>query len=332
MASDVLRTEVVASAIERLRVLDPESTSFQGQWTFHRTERARSTIYRIEDGNGSTLYYKQLHSEHPEQGHEKPDSLASRLARSQDLSDRLIEITRGSKIYVAPVLAVDEEHLTIVTLGLAGRELGRGVGVWGAFDRRGSSKRVRLLGQACALIDTVGEESKDPVDLDAIDSILSRRLQVAELSDVEFRRVRKFVMSLAERCVDRGASAYVHGDLSASNVLRTDRGVGLIDFSWRIHFRGFDAGVLNLRLASMHRWSPTTGDRLRRILVDEYRRRAGASFDPDVWRLVNLILLVRGLRAKSPRIVEASRTELRAIARGATSTKLDLVIEPDDPS
>jgi hypothetical protein len=96
---------------------------------------------------------------------------------------------------------------------------------------------------------------------------------------------------LYEEARFRAEPVYCHGDLSRSNILAHQKGIGLIDFQWRIMLRGYDLVRFSHRTQheglTMRSWSAS----LVAALLKGYGEQDFAS-SPN-WRFYSVRYLVR---------------------------------------
>lgn len=298
MVSPEINPRVLAAAVKRLE----HSTGIPcaaHEWRIVRFERPHSVIHRLTDKTSDVvLYYKAYLPRRHEHG-DSVDSLRNRLARAVSLTDGLIQETDGTRISPAPVLATDSSNLTIVTLGVCGREIGRDF----HFALPGKSSKIldhaRLIGKACAAIERFTGKRPAPFDSNGFMSQIENRLRNSEIRKSQTTWLRREIHDLLIDRLASDSSVYVHGDLSLSNILVARKGIALIDFGWVSRFRGFDVGLLCYRLLGMDKLRPRWGRRIRSTVMAEYEEQVGSSLDLTSLQLVNLILLVRGLRSTS---------------------------------
>lgn len=280
------------------------------RWRMDRIERKRSTVYRFTDPlTGLRLYYKVFQD--VRSAPETPDSLGNRLARAQTLSDKLVDMTSGTAISAARVLAVNAERRTIVTLGVEGREIRRMTPRALIKGRRMASSHAKLVGEACAHIERCSEDLPVRFDWDRFHRQVDSRLGRSKIAQHEADQLRTLVMNSATELLAEGNSIYVHGDLSPTNVLISNKGISLIDFSWFTGFKGYDVGLFIYRLRSREGLSTNRYAGRRQSVMTGYQEAAGTWYHPSSMRFVNLLFLVRALGSQPQRLRDVAHDHLR---------------------
>lgn len=294
--SEIVLETIAAACNELHRYTDVKPPTFDENWIVSRIDRRQSRIYSLlEPTTRLRLFYKILHPSSDFYPHSS-DSLSNLLSRTKDLTDRLFLQTAGMDVSPAPILSVDTDRRTIVSLGVEGRELSNSLAnpfPWTAL----SSDQLRQLGEACACIEQCSRGRQVDLDLEVFVHRVNVHLRRSELDTRMADSLRSRLMELATAHSVDGNTVYVHGDLSPSNVLVARRRVSLIDFVWFAGFPGFDLGLLSYRLQNRSgRWARSP--QLTKRLMEGYTMRVGNSHDLSSLTLVNLYLLVRGLGSK----------------------------------
>ena len=314
MSHPNMNAQVVDSAIDELqRLTGREGGGFE--WELKHYYRRRGTVWRLTDKHTHiTMFYKEIHSAHQSPG--SIDSIGNRLHRTPVLTRSLIDRLAFVPIFVPPVLAVDPEKGIIVTLGVGGHEVRRSR----LMSRLAASEHdyASLLGLACAEIELVGQSTEGQFDFDLFRSNTDRRLAHSGLTGPNSRVLHDAMLGLAENAVSRSGLSFVHGDLSHSNILVKDQGdISLIDFGWVSRFKGFDLGLLSYRLTHSTRLRHSVSSEFVKSMLLAYRTAAAGNFDIASLHLVDKVLLVRGLRSRSPLLrSKAKKTLTRLGDRG----------------
>lgn len=309
MLDPKLRPDTIKAALARLETIARTTSSLSVEgWRVHRIERKHSTVYRLTDPlTGIRLFYKVFPDR--EEG-DTPNSLANRLSRAQALSDKLINRTSESAISPAPVLAVDTQRRTIVTLGVEGREIRTMTPRALIAGKQLTPTHARLVGEACAHIERCSDNQQIRFDWKRFSRQIDRRLGRSDIHMHDAARLRAFLMDTASEVLTEGTPTYIHGDLSPTNVLITGRQISLIDFSWFTGFKGFDVGLFSYRLRSLDKLLMGRGPALRQSVMAGYQEASGSLDDQPSLRFVNLLLLVRGLGSRSSRIRQIAHDHL----------------------
>ena len=149
------------------------------------------------------------------------------------------------------ILSAEPGGLRVLMTSVPGRPLGR---ILSASPRRLVALR-RIFHRIGAAVRTIENLLDEPPPVGATGTeervaaalnlaLCSGGLQIEARADVEARLQR-----LGATLLDEGNSAWVHGDLSGSNVLvRCRSGIGLVDLDWRPRPRGFDLATYSVRL------------------------------------------------------------------------------------
>jgi hypothetical protein len=263
-----------AALAERLS-LDPGDL----QWEVgDRTDRKRSTLFhlslRSSVGQVATAWYKVAYFPPQEQDSRHLGRAREALIRSEEMGRRFMGQTGGADIALNETLAVDENTLEGVTLGLEGEPLGNPLRL--SFSPKGRSSALTAcsaVGKAVAILETLPRP--DPAAaLDRIWKETERKIEsVAPLLPGGDRvNLEKKVADLfREASAGIDAVVLAHGDLSPGNVIVMDNGVtGLIDFGWIAQLRGFDLSRFVHRLRyttpSLRRWT----DALMQSVLEGY--------------------------------------------------------------
>lgn len=302
--------EVLLQAVAALE--DPLVSLAPAQWQVETVRRRRSIVSRLtHEHTGATIYYKQLlPSVQGVSG--SGDSLHSRLRRTAVLTAEAARRFSGTAVSVPDVLAVDPQKLIIVTKGVAGALLKRG-----PFTReliRSRDVYAPLLGWACAVIEQVGGKASFSTELDGIQRMVDRRLELAEIGTPEAAAIRKAIEVAAGRSLD----AYCHGDLSRSNILLAPSRAAIIDFGWSVRPRGYDVGLLSYRVAQPTKVSRRMGLQFVNQMMDAYQMALGESYHPSSLAFVDLLMLIRGVTSQSYLLRSRShRNLLRQLREGS---------------
>ena len=309
MSTTEIRRDIVDAAVERLANLTGESQVVYN-WDVHRSDRRRSTIYRLLDRKTRTSLFYKIFKLRGRGQETSEDSLRNRLIRAQPLTDHLIARISDTPISAARVLAAEPDERTLVTLGVAGRELGKRFYRPAVLGKHRSLEQARLMGEACALIEQTGARASVTFNMESLASTVTHRLEKSQIPAPQADRLSELVFELATHRISEGATTFVHGDLSPSNILVTKGGIALIDFGWVSHFRGFDVGVLSYRFGAEDKLFKGWGTEFTSALMSGYRAVSGSSYDLASLHLVNLLLLIRGLTSPSRRVRDESRRKL----------------------
>lgn len=149
------------------------------------------------------------------------------------------------------ILASEPASLRILMAAVPGRPIGR---LLSLSPRRLLRLRrtFRAIGSSIRIVESLVDNAPSLEATGARDRLLGARrlatttgaLPSAARAAVEIHTERLLTALEAE-----GEAAYVHGDLSGSNVLlRASGGVGLIDLDWRPRPRAFDLATYSVRL------------------------------------------------------------------------------------
>jgi hypothetical protein len=166
------------------------------------------------------------------------------LTHCETLQDRLAPMGAPEQIQPARVLAADPDRLTVVTLHIPGRPLGKAIRhALTAGRRRSSHHTYRQIGRAARLIEECADPQSedDSAELDRSLNLIDRLRDRKALHDRELDVLRDRMVDLYRRALAPGGSrSRVHGDLTSSNVLTRPGQIGLIDFTWPVRLRGHD--------------------------------------------------------------------------------------------
>lgn len=291
---------VLSEALDATEVVLGRGPDTAARWMVGPAiERPRSTLFvlRLVSPRGRRLeaFYKTIH---PPRLRDRAladawvESLRAGLRRSPEMLERLNERGAPEGIRAARVLAVDPESMTIITEGIAGQQVGnsmhRAVTPWGRLSALRVTKRV---GRAIRLIEQLSSEStiEEPPWLSPMrfEQHVEEARERGILSEREAPRLRALMRELFDATLagDDG-TAYVHGDLTPTNVLRVRDGIGLIDFSWHPQPRAYDLAKFAVLLESVPFSPPGRRERLVGSLLEGYGD-AGVTRSPG-WRLVRL--------------------------------------------
>jgi hypothetical protein len=225
----------------------------------------------------------------------KPQLVQDALARSRRLTSSLAALGKDEAIRPATVLAVDPAKLTIVTLALPGRPVGRGIRQVLTSRGRGEALGVfRGIGRATRLIEQAGRPS--PTDLvgnpewsPRVERDLEMAAKMFSSREVDYLHAK--LRELYESAVKDGERTYAHGDLSRTNILISPEGIGLIDFGWEVKLRGFDLASFMYRMEYETLVPKAWAARVSAALLEGYG-------DPDIttspsWNFYRLTRLLR---------------------------------------
>lgn len=285
--------EILEVAVEKLSRMDgPSAPRSVNEWKIVGLKSERSTLYRLTDStSGTTIFYKVLATTR----YEHSDSLSNRLNRTELLTDQLSNVTSGTSVSPAPVLAADADRRTVVTLGVDGREI-RGGLLRGLIPGCSlSTRQAALIGEGCAYIESCSDGQEVIFDWHRFTRQVEKRLAKAQIDSRAVKQVRSQLKQAASDILVRRSPVYIHGDLSPTNIIVSGPNVYLIDFSWFTGFRGYDLGLFSYRLRAMDSVLWGRGPRLRKSLMSAYKSASGHSYDWHSLKLVDLFLLVRGL-------------------------------------
>lgn len=284
------------------------------EWRVVRLESERSTLYRLTDPTSrTTIFYKVLATTR----YEHSDSLSNRLNRTEFLTDQLSNVTSGTSVSPAPVLATDADRRTVVTLGVDGREIRGGLlrGLIPGWSM--STRQAALIGEGCAYIESCSDDQEVIFDWHRFTRQVEKRLARARIESRVVKHVRSQLNQAASDVLARSSPVYIHGDLSPTNIIVSGPNVNLIDFSWFTGFRGYDLGLFSYRLRAMDNILWGRGPHLRKSLMSAYKSASGPSYDWLSLKLVDLFLLARALGSRWPK--------MRALAQEALE---DVIANP----
>ena len=267
-----------------------------------RIDRPRSSVFRIRaidpPGPAVDAYYKVYLPTGDDIDRERRERDAREtIYRALELDQRLAELIRALPITFSQTLAADPGSLTHVTLGVDGTPFGKAWQHRLTPSRREAVLRsLGLVGQAAKLIEQCSPESIE-IDEREIERMklkrqgrMSRALAEPRLStlDRRFRDLDETIQS------DPRAFVYAHCDLSSSNVLLHEGGIGLIDFSWLRRLRGFDIARFAFRIEYETLFSRSWAEAMVEALLRGYG-------DPDLklspnWLALRLPWLLKVVR------------------------------------
>lgn len=316
---DAPDSALLSEALGRLAELDGlEDASSLGWRIERRMERRRSTVFflRVLSSGRAPIpvFYKAIHRVPTADG--VPDeswteSLRAGMARSREMTDRFLAVASPEGIGAPRVLAADPGRLAIVTLGVAGRPLGKAWRLVAGQDR--ASRIFKRIGRAIRLMEgcsPAGLLEDRPSMWRVFDSYQKRvgeALAPEEVEALQRRLEELYRLAIS----DPEAIIYAHGDLSQGNVLVSGDRVNLVDLQWLPRLRGYDLANLVYR---MENESPRLGGWTAR-LHDELLAGYG---DPDIsnqpgWQFARLQWLVKlSLRNGRPGQRAAALAEIRA--------------------
>lgn len=198
-------------------------------------------VPRRRDGALDSVWLHQAR-EGIERGRRAAEALRLRYAQDPPADPPLILPT---------ILAAEADALRTLMAAVPGRPLGRMLGL--APRRLLNLRRTFLrIGAAVRALEGLVD---DPPGLEAtaagarLAGALRLAIDRGALPAAARADVEAHIERLASALDTAGEAAYVHGDLSGSNILlRTDGGVGFIDLDWRPRPRAFDLATYSVRL------------------------------------------------------------------------------------
>jgi tRNA A-37 threonylcarbamoyl transferase component Bud32 len=263
-----------------------------------RIDRPRSTIFLLRAIADSQVvgeaHYKSLYPpgfggsvRFPDRAH----LLHEELARSADMTQRLFAIASKEGIRPARVLVTDPDTLTLITERIVGRAVGSSL--HRAVTPRAKAAALSIasrIGKAVRLIEETshGMRIEGPrLSMLAIGNQITTAHNRGILSRVESLRLQTLIEALYQLAKDTtGGLIYAHGDLTRTNILRTEGGIGLIDFSWRAQLRSYDLAKFTVLLESVPYFRRGWTVSLVESLIEGYGDPE-ATLSPG-WRLVRL--------------------------------------------
>jgi hypothetical protein len=255
----------------------------------------------------------------------KPQLVQDALARSRQLTSSLAALGKDEAIRPATVLAVDPAKLTIVTIALPGRPVGRWIRQVLSSRGRGEALEVfRGIGKAARLIEQAGRPSStDLVGSPEWNPRVERDLEMAAkvFSSREVDYLHAKLRELYQDALKDGDRTYAHGDLSRTNILVSSQGIGLIDFGWQVRLPGFDLASFMYRMEYETLVPKAWAARVSAALLEGYG-------DPDIttspsWNFYRLTRLLR--RATRSMDWFQNRTSTIDRARKTIRTELERV-------
>ena len=297
--------------------LDPEDL----RWDIgERLSRKRSTLFHLTLRSAAgesmaTAYYKApyfpLVLQRPDRNLER---VRVALKNSRSMGDHFAKLAGTSNISINVTLALNQETLEIITLGLEGRPMGNPLAYSISKGRRTEATEACMrVGTAVRLLEGIPVPVPG-AERERIWGEAERKLTAASsiLSGAEVNRLEELLTQLLADAFDQARPLVAaHGDLSPSNVILLQGGTGLIDFMWSPQLHGFDLArfVHRLRYAtvSLGAWTET--------LVEATLEGYGDPSAPEQpgWRITALQrLLATALRSPLQR---RRRSVRRAIAR-----------------
>ena len=258
-----------------------------------RIDRRNSSLFRIRTmgspGQPVEAYYKVFvpPTRDPARGRRWAADVATGLLKTQALDQELAGLAEGYPIMISRTLAADPSTLTQVTLGVDGKPLGK---AWThaltPARRRRVLESLHLVGRAAALI-----ERCSPLQAKIEPSLMAKAI-ANRVVRMERALEEPTLSSLARRMEELDASipdgpgrfVHAHGDLSSTNVLLRESGIGLIDFSWATRLKSFDVARLAFRLEYDTVTSRSWADSMVGVLLDGYG-------DPKVTEHPNWLVL-----------------------------------------
>jgi hypothetical protein len=250
---------LLARALFRLGELHGVDDLSLLRWVVERRmERPRSTVFSLRavssDGTSIGAFYKVVHR--LSRAGVGPDgawteSLRDGMARSQELTDRFVALAAAEGLGAPQVLAVDPGSLTVVSLAVPGRPLGK---AWRRALTPGGRARAlniyRRIGRAVRLV-----EQCSPAGLEEDRRSLWRVFDYYQdwapdvLPRPELDALHRRMEELYDQAISvSNAVIYAHGDLSPGNVLISGSELNLLDLQWPLRFRGYDLANLVYRM------------------------------------------------------------------------------------
>lgn len=291
-----------------------------------RMERPQSTLFPLKllatDG---TLILRAFYKVYRISADASPAEVQSKLStfrrvvqRGGRLAEQFTQLAGDTAVHIPSVLASDIAHLTEVQVALPGRPLKR-LALRALPGRRRVTRRAyRMLGTAMALFEQCRDADLAMADAPTFDTAAATRGLEGDLGDRDARRVRQLIEELIGTLHARPLR-YVHGDVSADNILVTRTGLGLIDPLWSIRWQGADPALHAARLQTEAlQYRAWTGD-----LVGEMLEGYGNAslFSEPVWQL--MMMLHQARLARSRPMSPAGRLRRRRAVRA-----LSEVLEP----
>jgi Phosphotransferase enzyme family len=244
-----------------------------------RIDRRNSSLFplRTVGGPGKPVvaYYKVFlpPTRDPARGRRWATEVAKGLLKTEALDRELARLTQGHPIMISQTLAADASTLTQVTLGVDGTPLGKAWTHTLTPSRRSRIvESLSLVGRAAALIEQCSPDSVE-VDASVEAKAVSNRIVRMEraLEDSTLAALRRKMEELdAAAATEPGRFTHSHGDLSSTNVLLREAGIGLIDFSWLPRLRSFDVARFAFRLEYDTVITGSWADTLVGALLDGY--------------------------------------------------------------
>lgn len=261
-----------------------------GPWAIEeRRERPRSTLFllRARHANGVTHAVAKVDylSARPEKlaadklqrrVHERQEQLRRESRLAPALTRAVAE--HGLAVTIDEPLAVLPERLSGLRVMVPGRELERAVTGLRRHGPRQLLALLRELGRFVRVMEEVGSGTglahSDVLSPQRrrLDRALERLNRAGPCDDLD--RLRERSQALLEREVtERRAVVSTHGDLSQSNVLTGERGLGIIDFGWSHRLKGHDLAHFLVRIESERPRVPGFASAARRALLEGYGPR-----------------------------------------------------------
>jgi hypothetical protein len=245
----------------------------------NRVDRKRSTLFPlalIEHGGNrvvATAFFKASYFPPEEQESRHLGRVREALVRSDEMGRRFMDLVGDAPIKINVTLALDEESLQVVTLGLEGKPMGHPLRhSVGSTRRRHALETCAAVGKAIGIVEAIPRVDRDG-DIARIWEDTERKIHsVAPMLDTgDVRSLERAMAELyAEAILESNAIIVAHGDLSTGNVIMMEEGTGLIDFGWIAQLRGFDLSRFVHRLRyTTPSYGPWT-DQLIAAVLDGY--------------------------------------------------------------
>jgi hypothetical protein len=314
--------ETAGTSLMRLGLLDRDPSDVE--WSvLGRIDRRGSTLFHLETGAGREsrvgVYYKVLIPPPFEPDHLEGwlRTTKAGLERSTRLEKRLADLTSDDGLVFSRALATDPDTLTSVVLEVEGEPFGKPWRHLLGRRRKVAAMWLSRVGRVARLIEQCSDDEDEVVIGDeeraaAIDRRLTRvrsTFTSAQMARLETRMIELDRLSMS---VPRPA-AYVHGDLSSTNILIGDH-LGLIDFTWPAMVRGFDVAHLAFRLEYDTAAPPRLTKHLTDALLDGYGvPDLGSQPSWRLHRFVRLLKFVQGFDPPGRGRVRRAFTEIESL-------------------
>ncbi len=257
------------------------------QWSvMERMDRRSSTVFQLRvqsnTGQSAVVYYKVFKPRRFDRGTDRLEA----IGRFIPLTNSLNRLLAGTGVQAAPVLAVDSEHLTVVSLAMEGYPLKQ---AYRDRDRGMLDSTLMAVGATCRRIEAItrtGNQKPEPIALVMVERHLHRFRDV--FSSVPSGE--DLLRGLAEQSLANPEStAFAHGDLSNGNIRCGLANVGIIDFSWVSRPVGYDLARMVFRTYLEPKVRTSMKLNLIGKLFEGYGPD-GLAVDPT-WRLVRALTM-----------------------------------------